>query len=153
MVYKQTNITLGFSVVTMLYNRLRKYTNGAAAQVANMNCEGMEDILESAVPEISAAVKSILRSGVNSWHGCTWCTQLIRIHTYIVVNMHLMHICMICIVIYIYVKYRNCCICIDHIYIHMVSLYFYSMVCFSGEHFPAWTSPMYGDGPRMSKNL
>jgi hypothetical protein len=38
-------------------------------QVANMNCEGMEDILESAVPEISAAVKSILRSGVNSWHG------------------------------------------------------------------------------------
>lgn len=34
--------------------------------VANMNCEGMEDILESAIPEISAAVKSILRSGVNS---------------------------------------------------------------------------------------
>ena len=42
---------------------------GSLGQVANMNCEGMEDILESAVPEISAAVKSILRSGVNSWHG------------------------------------------------------------------------------------
>lgn len=39
---------------------------GQIVEVANMNCEGMEDILESAVPEISAAVKSILRSGVNS---------------------------------------------------------------------------------------
>jgi len=43
----------------------------SCAEVANMNCEGMEDILESAIPEISAAVKSILRSGVNSMLGVT----------------------------------------------------------------------------------